>query len=101
MIELLEEQVDELRALPIVSRCDPTHVYVKLFPGIEADHDYVIYVHNFIDFEKIKEELNRLQCMVPPRLQRMAPPPAADPWLAMHILTDILIELSKGAPGRG
>lgn len=90
MIDLLPEQITELRAFPIVCQCDATHVYVKLFPSIEADHDYVIYVHNFIDFEKIKEELARLQ--------RMAPTPVANPWVAMHILTNILMELFKDAP---
>ena len=86
MRDLYESEVAELKKeFPIVRKRIGNKIYVKVFENIDIEYDYIINTKEYEpDMKMLIAHLNNLM----PKKQT----PPHNPWLALHILTNILME---------
>jgi hypothetical protein len=87
MRDLYESEVAELKKeFPIVHKRIGNKIYVKVFENIDTEYDYIINTKEYEpDMKMLIAHLNNLM----PKTQTHP----HDPWLALHLLTNILMEI--------
>lgn len=88
MRDLYESEVAELKKeFPIIRKRIGNKIYIKVFENIDIEYDYIINTKEYEpDMKMLIAHLNNLM----PKTQTHPP---HDPWLALHLLTNILMEI--------
>jgi hypothetical protein len=91
MRDLYESEVAELKKeFPIIRKRIGNKIYVKVFENIDTEYDYIINTKEYEpDMKMLIAHLNNLM----PKTQTPTRFDTHDPWLALHILTNIIMEI--------
>ena len=98
MLVLSGDEIEGLKLnFDIIKMCTHAHVYVKVFEGFGSPYDYEFRTIDFESLDQLEEHLRQLSkrshsLRVPPTLPSDKTE-MNSPWLALHILTNILMEL--------
>lgn len=85
MRDLYASEAAELMKLyPVLRKCVGNKMYLKVFSHTECEYDYIINTRDYVDLEQLMKQIHNLM------IRGEGP---TSPWMALHILTNILMEL--------
>ena len=78
------EAAELMKMYPVLRKCVGKNIYLKVFSHTKCKYDYIINTRDYVDLKQLMQELHNL-------MTRSEGP--ISPWMALHILTNILMEL--------